>query len=222
MTTNRSLRVFLCHSSADKRAVRDLYKKLVDRGIDVWFDEKKLLGGQKWKMEIPKAVRNSDVVIICLSKTSITKEGYVQAEIKFALDVALEKPEGTIFLIPTRLEECEVPNNLREWHWVNLFDFQGFESLIESLKARASSLGLKIKDIEEIEGELIMKAIVILRNNQRASVSLLQRRLKINYTNSIRLLDQLEAMGVVGPAGGITPSREVLIGKDRFVEEDEF
>jgi hypothetical protein len=67
----RPLRVFLCHSSADKPAVRDLYDQLTARGIDAWLDEKKLLPGQLWKMEIPKAVREADAVIICLSKISI-------------------------------------------------------------------------------------------------------------------------------------------------------
>ena len=93
----RPLRVFLCHSSADKSAVRDLYDQLIARGIDAWLDEKKLLPGQQWKIEIPKAVREADAVIICLSKSSITKGGYVQKEIKDALDIAQEKPDNTIF-----------------------------------------------------------------------------------------------------------------------------
>lgn len=140
---NRPLRVFLCHSSADKPAVRELYEKLTARGIDAWLDEKKLLPGQQWKLEIPKAVREADAVIICLSKNSITKEGYVQKEIKFALDIALEKPEGTIYLIPAKLEECKVPDSLSDWHWVNLFETHGLDLLFKSLEARANSLNLK-------------------------------------------------------------------------------
>jgi hypothetical protein len=57
----RPLRVFLCHSSADKPAVRDLYDQLAARGIDAWLDEKKLLPGQQWKMEILKAARQVEV-----------------------------------------------------------------------------------------------------------------------------------------------------------------
>jgi hypothetical protein len=71
---------------------------MVGDGIDAWLDDENLLPGQKWEMEIPKAVKNADAVIICLSKSSITKEGYVQKEIKFALDFATEKPENTIYL----------------------------------------------------------------------------------------------------------------------------
>jgi len=145
---SRPLRVFLCHSSHDKPAVRALYKRLKAEGwIDAWLDEEKLLPGQQWKIEIPRVVRESDVVIVCLSKTSINAEGYVQAEIKFALDVALEKPEGAIYLIPARIEDCEVPYSLRDWHWVNLFDAHGFDRLSRSLKLRAESLGLDYEPV---------------------------------------------------------------------------
>src|SRR5688500_14927865 len=92
----RLLKVFLCHASGDKPAVRDLYRRLVGEGIDAWLDQEKLMPGQDWQLEIPRAVRESDVVVVCLSKKSVTKEGYIQKEIRFALDSAKEKPEGTI------------------------------------------------------------------------------------------------------------------------------
>ncbi len=118
----RPLRVFLCYSSGDKRLVRDLYQRLCVEGIAPWFDEKDLLPGQNWDQEIAKALRAADIVIVCLSRESINRKGYVQKEIKYALDVADEQPEGTIFLIPLRLEPCEIPNRLHRWHWVNLFE----------------------------------------------------------------------------------------------------
>ena len=138
----RQLKVFLCHASGDKPAVRDLYRRLRSDGIAPWLDEEDLLPGQDWQLEIPKAVRSSDAVIICLSSRAITKAGYVQKEIKYALDVADEQPEGAIFLIPLRLEECDVPERLRRWHWVNLFQEKGYERLLRALRARAESLGL--------------------------------------------------------------------------------
>jgi len=138
----RRLKVFLCHASGDKPAVRDLYHRLRSDGIVPWLDEEDLLPGQDWQLEIPKAVRSSDAVIICLSSRAITKAGYVQKEIKDALDAADEQPEGTIFLIPLRLEECEVPERLRRWQWVDLFQEKGYERLLRALRARAESLGL--------------------------------------------------------------------------------
>ena len=110
---NRKLRVFLCHASQDKPVVRELYQQLLAEGwIDPWLDEEKLLPGQDWDIEIEKAVEAAGVVIVCLSKGSITKEGYVQKELRKVLDIALEKPEETIFIIPLRLEDCELPRKL--------------------------------------------------------------------------------------------------------------
>jgi len=144
LETPRSLRVFLCHSSGDKPTVRELYQRLCADGIDAWLDEEKLLPGQDWQREIPRAVRASDVVIVCLSRSSITKAGYVQKEIKFALDVADEQPEGTIFLIPAKLEACEVPERLTRWQWVNLYEPKGYERLMKALRARADALGIQL------------------------------------------------------------------------------
>src|ERR1044071_8447729 len=96
----RLLRAFLCHSSGDKEVVRLLYNRLTSDGIDTWFDDENLAPGQEWALEIFKAVRNADAVIVCLSQTSISRKGFVQKEIKYALDIAEEQPEGAIFIIP--------------------------------------------------------------------------------------------------------------------------
>jgi formylglycine-generating enzyme required for sulfatase activity len=138
----RPLKVFLCHASADKPKVRDLYRYLKRRGLQPWLDAEDLLPGQAWQVEIPKAIETSDAIIICLSKGSVDKEGYVQKEIKFALDKALEMPEGRIFIIPARLDECEVPYGLKKYQWVDLFDDGGYSRLMKSLKERASQLEL--------------------------------------------------------------------------------
>src|SRR5687768_15651557 len=138
--TKRPLKVFLCHASADKPKVRELYRYLRRRGIKPWFDEMDLVGGQDWQVEIPKAIQTSDAIIICLTKNSVDKEGYVQKEIKFALDKALEMPEGRIFLIPVRFEECEVPRSLSRYQWVDLFDEAGYARMMRALKFRATEL----------------------------------------------------------------------------------
>ncbi|GAP10121.1 DNA segregation ATPase FtsK/SpoIIIE [Bellilinea caldifistulae] len=59
--------------------------------------------------------------------------------------------------------------------------------------------------------DLIEKAIELVRRTQRASASLLQRRLRIGFPRAARLLDELEERGIVGPAQGGGKDREVLI-----------
>lgn len=137
------LRIFLCHSSGDKPIVHDLYKRLSSEGFKPWLDEEDLIPGQEWQLVIPKAVKESNVVIVCLSRSSIGKEGYVQKEIKYALDAADEKPEGTIFIIPLKLEECKVPDRLSRYQWVNLFEDKGFEKLMRALQVRENQLKKK-------------------------------------------------------------------------------
>lgn len=143
MPENRSLSVFLCHASPDKPTVRALYKRLIANGIDAWLDEERLLPGQNWREEIPQAVRSSDVVIVCISGNSVNKEGFVQKEIKEALDIAGEKPEGTIFVIPARLEACNVPNSLKMYQWVDLFEKGDFEKLVRALTMRAEQINIR-------------------------------------------------------------------------------
>ena len=145
--SNRPLKVFLCHSSYDKATVRELYRQLVNEDwLDVWLDEVKLLPGQTWEIEIEKAVEETDAVIICLSTHSVSKEGYLQKELRFILNIAEEKTEDTIFIIPLRLDGCEVPRRLRQLQWVDYFPAEqqeaAYQRLLESLKARARRLGL--------------------------------------------------------------------------------
>ncbi|MBV6396292.1 MAG: hypothetical protein HFACDABA_01890 [Anaerolineales bacterium] len=72
-------------------------------------------------------------------------------------------------------------------------------------------------DANEDEG-LLEQAVSIVKSTQRASASLLQRRLRIGYPRAARLLDQLEDLGVVGPSQGGGREREVLVDAD----DDEF
>lgn len=159
MTESRKLRVFLCHSSQDKPVVRELYQRLLAEGwIDPWLDEEKLLPGQDWDMEIEKAVEAADVVLVCVSSKSVTKEGYIQRELKFALDIALEKPEGTIFIIPLRLDDCELPRRLRSWQYVDYFPTDkrkvSYQRLLRSLQVRFGDF----QEMQVVKEEPVMKA----------------------------------------------------------------
>jgi hypothetical protein len=146
MPAPHKLRVFLCHASQDKPIVRDLYKKLLaEDWIDPWLDEEKLLPGQDWNLEIEKAVETSDAVLVCVSSTSVAKEGYVQRELRKVLDIALNKLEGAIFVIPIRLDNCELPRKLRDRHFLDYFpapnQASAFDKLKASLKIRKDGLG---------------------------------------------------------------------------------
>ncbi len=76
----------------------------------------------------------------------------------------------------------------------------------QQLSKPASAPGNGDSDEDE---ELIQKCIDVIRSEQKASVSLLQRRLRIGYTRAARIMDELENCGIVGPAKGAEP-REIL------------
>ena len=147
MSPDRKLRVFLCHASQDKPAVRELYKKLyAENWIQPWLDEEELLPGQDWNLEIEKAVEASDAVIVCVSHVSVAKEGYVQKELRQVLEIALNKLDGAIFVIPVRLDECELPRSIRDRQGLDFFPEDCRDSamrkLLASLKIRKDSLGI--------------------------------------------------------------------------------
>ena len=127
-TDKRPLKVFLCHAHADRDTVRELYTRLTKDGVDAWLDKEKLLPGQDWELEIRKAVREADVVMVCLSK-QFNQAGFRQKEVRLALDTAMEQPEGEIFIIPARLEECDNLESLSKWQWVDLFEESGYKRL---------------------------------------------------------------------------------------------
>lgn len=149
MSEPRKLRVFLCHASQDKPIVRELYQRLNAEGwIDPWLDEEKLLPGQDWEMEIEKAVEVADAVIVLNSKESITKEGYIQKELRHVLDVALKKPEETIFVIPVRLDNCVLVRGLSKYQYVDYFPAdrkdKAYKRVLSSLELRANVLNIQV------------------------------------------------------------------------------
>ena len=147
----RRLQVFLCYASDDRSTVLKLYERLQDEGINPWLDKRKLLGGQDWNLEIKKAIKGSDIILVCLSDKSVSKAGFIQKEIKYALDVADEQPEGAIYLVPLKLENCDVPSRLKHLQWIDYFEKDGFEELSRILKEKKKSIHQKEEGQDEVE-----------------------------------------------------------------------
>jgi S-DNA-T family DNA segregation ATPase FtsK/SpoIIIE len=67
--------------------------------------------------------------------------------------------------------------------------------------------------------ELFDTAVKLILESQHASVSILQRRLRLGYTRAARLIDMMEEEGIVGPYRGSKP-REILVDKEAFLKDD--
>jgi S-DNA-T family DNA segregation ATPase FtsK/SpoIIIE len=81
----------------------------------------------------------------------------------------------------------------------------------KQLSQPAASFGNET-GIDEDE-DLIQQCIEVIRSEQKASVSLMQRRLRLGYTRAARIMDELESRGIVGPSKGAEP-RDILIDLD--------
>ena len=93
--------------------------------------------------------------------------------------------------------------------------------LIEESIITSKDITDEIETIAEAEGrdELYDKAIEIVQTKNRASISMLQKHLRIGYTRSAKLIDDLEESGIVGPAKSGAKQRDVF-QKSSLIEKD--
>jgi S-DNA-T family DNA segregation ATPase FtsK/SpoIIIE len=88
-----------------------------------------------------------------------------------------------------------------------------FDAAMHEKLQAASSTSEEVTDEDE---ELVEKCLEIIRQEKRASTSLLQRRLRLGYTRAARIVDILEQRGILGPGEGAKP-REILVDLDAAV-----
>lgn len=144
MKGHRQLLVFISYASEDRRHALRISRLLERAGIECWLDVTKLRAGDEWRLRIRNAITQSDAVLILLSNSSTSKEGFVQAEIRIALECYEEKPEGTLFILPVRLDPCRVPTLLQRLQWIDLFPStrQATDRLLDALAERARQRGV--------------------------------------------------------------------------------
>jgi len=130
--------IFISYASEDRDLAKDIYNRLMNDGFNPWLDEEKILPGEDWDAAISKAIENTDFVLMLISSNSITKDGYIQKELRKILDVASEKPPEKIFRIPVKLEECTMPRQLQGLQFLKYFPEKSrdnaYKRLLKSLK----------------------------------------------------------------------------------------
>ncbi|PYL44112.1 MAG: DNA translocase FtsK [Verrucomicrobia bacterium] len=89
----------------------------------------------------------------------------------------------------------------------------GFDS---AMQEKLQSGTIPAEDVSEEDEELVEKCLEIIRQEKKASTSLLQRRLRLGYTRAARIVDILEQRGILGPGEGAKP-REILVDLDAAV-----
>jgi hypothetical protein len=134
---NDRIRVFLAYAEEDRVEVTKLYYALRQAGFEPWMDREKLLPGQNWPRAIERAIDLSDFFVGCFSSRSVIKRGHFQCELRYALDLASRVPLEDIFLVPVRLQDCEVPRHIaKKVQYVDLFPEwdKGLSKLVKMMR----------------------------------------------------------------------------------------
>jgi len=173
MSNNRNLRVFLSYAHEDNDQVDVLYRQLTAFGFDPWIDNKELLPGQNWEEIIERELRKTDAVIVCLSDVSNIKTGYFHREVKISLKVSDNHPSQDVFLIPVKLNQCDVPFSLWNFQYIELYTPDGFEKLIKALNMRAQQIGInesKYAKFSDLSADLLIKMVSTSSSDASANV----------------------------------------------------
>lgn len=135
--------VFLSYAREDAKRVRSIARHLKTNGFEPWLDVERILPGEKWETKIFDALADADFIVLCLSNRSMSKRGFLQREIRTAVTALEEMLDHDIYLIPVRLDECDIPAKLSDIQWVDLFQPNGLNMLMSALSEGARRRGLQ-------------------------------------------------------------------------------
>jgi len=130
--------VFICYARPqDNEHADNLYNQLEDPFIKPWMDRRDIDPGKKWDPAIRAAIKSSRYFLVILTRHSVNKRGYLQKEIKQALDLQKEKLEGDRYIIPVRIKDCPIPEQFSDLQCADLFELDGLSKLKRSLVPEA-------------------------------------------------------------------------------------
>jgi hypothetical protein len=137
-------KVFIAYVEENAEAATRLFQALREKACDPWMDRQRLLPGQNWPRAIERAIDVADYFVALFSRKSVAKKGTFQSELRYALDCARRQPLDRTFVVPVRLEPCDIPNGISSAiQYVDLFpDWDsGVERLVQTVSRRPPSGG---------------------------------------------------------------------------------
>jgi hypothetical protein len=145
--------IILCHAFEDKKVVSHVYDALQASGFEVWIDAESVFGEPEWEPDMAKWLRQADCMLVFLSKNSVRKLGSTQHEFGQLIDTWKAMPEGTVYTIPVRINDCQIPELLSRLDHIDLFAEQGLETIIRCLHEGRATHQMPRPHIEAQEGE---------------------------------------------------------------------
>ena len=140
--------VFLSYASEDRQAARLLRDALPDYGLDVWYDESDIGGGEAWDQKIRRQIRECDYFMPLVSaQTEARHEGYFRREWRLAVERTLDMADDHPFLLPIVIDDTDqsvarVPEKFLAVQWLKVPGGQPTRAL-ESLCRRIASGNVK-------------------------------------------------------------------------------
>ena len=125
--------IILCHAFEDKKVVSHVYDALQTSGFEVWIDAESAFGEQESEPDMAKWLGQADCMLVFLSKNSVRKLGSTQHEFGKLIHTWKAMPEGAVYTITVRINDCQIPELLSSLDHVDLFDAQGLETIIRCL-----------------------------------------------------------------------------------------
>ncbi|HEU5442197.1 MAG TPA: TIR domain-containing protein [Steroidobacteraceae bacterium] len=122
--------VFLSYASEDRNAAQRIRDALPGFGLEVWYDESDLIGGDAWDQKIRRQIRECDYFMPIISAhTEARHEGYFRREWRFAVERTLDMADDHVFLLPVVIDQtteagARVPEKFRSVQWLRLRDGQ--------------------------------------------------------------------------------------------------
>ena len=132
--------VFLSYASQDAEPARRIAEELRQRGIDVWFDQSELRGGDVWDQRIREQIRDCALFVPVISAhTQSRTEGYFRLEWKLAVDRSHLMASEKAFLLPVVIDatpqtEALVPERFREVQWTLVHGGEAPQPFVEQVK----------------------------------------------------------------------------------------
>ena len=124
--SDSSRAVFLSYASQDVEAARRICDALRAAGVDVWFDQSALRGGDAWDASIRSQIRECALFLPVISATTLAREeGYFRLEWKLAVDRSHLMASDKAFLLPVVIDDtaspgARVPEEFRARQWTRL------------------------------------------------------------------------------------------------------
>jgi TolB-like protein len=129
--------IFLSYASQDAEIARHIADALRSAGLNVWFDQSELRGGDAWDASIRKRIKDCTLFVPIISKnTESRSEGYFRLEWKLAIDRSHLMSDDQKFLMPVVIDdtgdaEARVPDRFRERQWSRLSGDTAFAAFAE-------------------------------------------------------------------------------------------